>query len=173
MTEIVTVDAGGTHARFALARLEGGRVASLDASITLNTADYASFQTAWEAFSAQLDRPTPRALALAMAGPVEGEELKLTNCPWTIRPALIRSGLPIDHLTLVNDFAAVGHGVCAAGPEHLVHLCGPDTSLPEDGVISLVGPGTGLGVAGLLRRDGTISTSWASRGAMWISRPWM
>jgi len=154
--EIVAVDAGGTHARFALARIEGGCVTHLEAAVTLKTADHASFHTAWEAFSSALDRPPPPALALAMAGPIEGEVLKLTNCPWTIRPALIRSDLRLDHLTLINDFAAVGHGVCAAGDEHLIHLCGPDVTLPRDGVISLVGPGTGLGVAGMLRRDGQV-----------------
>ena len=43
------------------------------------------------------------------------------------------------------------------GDEHFDHLCGPDRPLPEEGVISIVGPGTGLGVAQLLRRGGALS----------------
>ena len=42
-----------------------------------------------------------------------------------------------------------------AGPEHFAHLCGPDTPLPAEGTISVVGPGTGLGVAQVWRGEGT------------------
>ena len=50
-TELVAVDIGGTHARFALATLEGGKVTALDEPVTLKTAEHASFQTAWQAAS--------------------------------------------------------------------------------------------------------------------------
>jgi glucokinase len=56
-------------------------------------------------------------------------------------------------MTLINDFGAVGHAVVQVEREHLRHLCGPDVALPEEGVISIVGPGSGLGVAHVLRRD--------------------
>lgn len=152
--EIVAVDIGGTHARFALARIEGGRIAHLGEALTLKTADYASLQTAWEAFGATLDRPLPRAAAIAVAGPVHGDVLKLTNNPWIIRPAQIGASLGVDRVKLVNDFGAVGHAVAQVGPEHLLHLCGPDRPLGPEEVISIVGPGTGLGVAHVLRRRG-------------------
>ncbi len=151
MAEIVTVDIGGTHARFALAQVAQGRVASLGDSVTLKTAEYASFQTAWETFGAQLGRPLPRAAAIAFAGPVGGEVLQMTNSHWVIRPALIRERLNVDRHILVNDFGAVGHAVAQAPDSAYRHLCGPDTTLPDHGVISVVGPGTGLGVAHVLR----------------------
>jgi glucokinase len=154
MTEIVAVDIGGTHARFALAEVEGGRVARLGAECTLRTAQHASFQTAWEAFGAEIGRPLPPAAAIAVAGPVQGEVLKLTNNPWVIRPASIPETLGAESYTLVNDFGAVAHAVGQLGDEHFAHLCGPDRPLPKDGVISIVGPGTGLGVAQLIRRGG-------------------
>ena len=50
MTHLVAVDIGGTHARFALAEVAGGKVVSLGPETTLKTAEHASFQTAWEAF---------------------------------------------------------------------------------------------------------------------------
>jgi glucokinase len=155
MTEIVAIDIGGTHARFALAEVEYGRVARLGEVCTLKTAEHASLQTAWEAFGAALARPLPAAAAIAIAGPVQGEVLKLTNNPWVIRPALIPGKLGAERYTLVNDFGAVSHAVAQLDDAHFRHLCGPDRPLPKDGVISIVGPGTGLGVAQLLRRNGT------------------
>jgi glucokinase len=154
VTEIVAADIGGTHARFALARIENGQVARLDEEVTLKTAEHASLQTAWEEFGRRVGRPLPPAAGIAIAGPVQGEVLKLTNNPWVIRPALIPSKLGAEQWALVNDFGAVAHAVAQLGAGHFAHLCGPERDLPEEGVITIVGPGTGLGVAQLLRRDG-------------------
>jgi len=148
--QIVTADIGGTHARFALATIDGGTVA-LSEPVTLKTAEHASLQTAWEEFGRQAGQPLPRELAIAFAGPVGGELLKLTNNPWVIRPALIGEKLGVERYTIVNDFGAVGHAVGTLDDSAYDHLCGPDQPLPSTGVISIVGLGTGLGVAGLLR----------------------
>ena len=150
MTKLVAVDIGGTHARLALAEVVDGKVVSLGPETTLRTAEHASFQTAWEDFGRSLGRPLPRAAAIAIAGPVQGELIKFTNNPWIIRPALVNEKLGVDVHVLVNDFAAVAHAVAQAKPEHFLHLTGPDVPLPE-GTISVVGPGTGLGVAHLWR----------------------
>lgn len=153
MTRIVAVDVGGTHARFALASVEGGRVTALADPVTLKTADHASFQTAWQHFGTLAGEPLPRAVAFAIAGPVQGETIRFTNNPWTIRPARLANELGVDRQTLVNDFEAVGHAAALADENDFVALCGPDVPLPSTGVISIVGPGTGLGV-GLLLREG-------------------
>ena len=154
MTQIVSVDIGGTHARFALAEVEGGRVVELGEAVTLKTAEHASFQTAWEDFGRISRAPLPKAASIAIAGPVDGELIKLTNNPWIIRPALICEKLSVDRYTVVNDFGAVGHAVAQASDEHFQHLCGPDVPLPEAGTISIMGPGTGLGVAHVWRNAG-------------------
>lgn len=151
MTQIVSVDIGGTHARFALAEVDDGRVVALGEAVTLKTAEHASFQTAWEDFGRINGAPLPRAASIAIAGPVDGELIKLTNNPWIIRPALICEKLNVDHYTVVNDFGAVGHAVAQAADEHFLHLCGPDVPLPPTGTISIMGPGTGLGVAHVWR----------------------
>ncbi|MEL0209814.1 MAG: glucokinase, partial [Novosphingobium sp.] len=69
-------------------------------------------------------------------------------------PAMIPEKLGADQYVVVNDFAAVAHAVAQADDEHFIHLSGPDSELPAKGVISVVGPGTGLGVAQLWREDG-------------------
>ena len=152
--QIVAVDIGGTNARFAIAEVADGRVLSLGEAVTLQTAHHASFETAWEAFVAKLGRSAPRHAGIAVASPVGGDTIKLTNNPWVIRPALLDARLGLDRHVLVNDFGAVGHAVAQVGPEHLRHLCGPDAPLPGEGVIGVVGPGTGLGVAHVLRWRG-------------------
>jgi glucokinase len=152
VSEIVAVDIGGTHARFALAEIEGSRLASLGREFVLKTGEYASLETAWEEFAGRIGRPLPRAAGIAFAGPVGGEVLQLTNNPWVVRPALIPERLEVDRFSLVNDFGAVAHAVAQLGEDQFHHVCGPDGALPEAGVISIVGPGTGLGVAQLLRR---------------------
>lgn len=151
MTELVAVDIGGTHARFALARIADDGTIHLGEPETLRTKDHASFQTAWEAFAASQGRALPPAAAIAIAGPVSGETIKFTNNPWIIRPALIPEKLGAKCYTLINDFGAVGHAVARAGPEYFVDLAGPDAPLPAEGTLSVVGPGTGLGVAHVWR----------------------
>lgn len=154
MTEVVAVDIGGTHARFALADVSDGRVQSLGEPVTLRTAEYASLQTAWQAFGETLDRPMPRAAAIAVASPIGGEIIKLTNNPWIIRPALVKERFEVDEFVLINDFGAIGHAAAQVGPEDFLHLCGPDQPFPKRGSITICGPGTGLGVAQVLRVEG-------------------
>ena len=152
MTEIVAVDIGGTHARFAIADVADGRVTAVGEAFTLKTAEHASLQTAWEDFGARIGRPLPKAAGIAVAGPVQGELLKLTNNPWVIRPAQIEAKLGAARYALVNDFGAVAHAVAQIDAGQFRHLCGNDQPLPESGVVSIIGPGTGLGVAQLIRR---------------------
>ena len=77
MTELVVVDIGGTHARFALAEVANGKVVHLRPETTLKTAEHASFQTAWEAFGVKLGQPLPpaAAIAISIAGPAHGETI--------------------------------------------------------------------------------------------------
>ncbi len=152
---IAVADVGGTHARFALAEVAAGRVVSLGEPVTLKTSDHASFQMAWQEFGRQAKVELPDAIGMAFAGPVGGELLKLTNNPWVIRPALMKERLGVSEYRIVNDFGAVAHAVAQFGPEYFDHLCGPPGPMPETGVTSILGPGTGLGVAQLVRsRDG-------------------
>ena len=110
-----------------------------------------SFQLAWQEFGRRRGVALPQELALSFAGPVGGDVLKLTNNPWVIRPALMKDRLGVDRFTIVNDFGAVGYAVATLPAEDFRHVCGPDRPLAEQGVTSIVGPGTGLGVAALLR----------------------
>jgi glucokinase len=150
---IAVADVGGTHARFAIADIEGGQIVSLGEPVTLKTSEHGSFQLAWQEFGRKSAIELPNGLAIAFAGPVGGDVLKLTNNPWVIRPALIKERLGVDQYTIVNDFGAVAHAVATLGEDHFRQLCGPERPLPTTGVITIVGPGTGLGVAALIKQS--------------------
>jgi glucokinase len=151
---IAVADIGGTHARFAIAEIGDGTCKSLSDPVTLGTRDHASFQTAWREFGEQIGGDLPDAISIAFAGPVDGDVLKLTNNPWVIRPALAQEKLGVSAFKIINDFAAVAHAVGALDYEHFDHVAGPEGPLPDHGVTSIVGPGTGLGVAQLIKGDG-------------------
>lgn len=149
--DIVAIDIGGTHARFALARTEGRRIAHLSDALVVKAAEYEGLDAAWRAYEQALGRPLPRAAGIGVAALVGDGPVRLTNNSWAIDRTELTDRLGLDRCTLVNDFAAIAHAVDAFGAEHFRHLCGPDLPLPRKGIISIVGPGTGLGVAQLLR----------------------
>ena len=153
MTELVALDVGGTHARFARARIDNGRI-ELGEPITLNTSDYASLQTAWEEFARASGGPVPRAASIAIAAPIVGDTIRMTNNSWIFRTDAIDEQLGLDEVTLINDFGAVAHAVARTPEEQLVHIAGPDKPPPERGTVTVVGPGPGLGVAHFHRFPG-------------------
>lgn len=145
--ELVAVDVGGTHARFAIAKVGADGDISLGEPTTLHTKDHASFQTAWEDFRERQGGSLPDAVSMAVAGPVKPDIIRFTNNPWIIRPPLIESKLGCSRQTVVNDFAAVAHAAARAPDDQFLHLTGPDKPLPAEGTVSVLGPGTGLGIA--------------------------
>src|SRR5579885_3359929 len=80
--EIAVADIGGTHARFAIARLHDENDIGLDQLVTLATADYAGLDEAWRAFGKRLGRDLPGDASLAVAAPIAAETISLTNSRW-------------------------------------------------------------------------------------------
>jgi glucokinase len=91
-----------------------------------------------------------------VAGPIDGEIVRFMNSPWVIDRRTIAADLGLERFTLVNDYGAVAHAVSILGPDELEPISGPDGPLPAEGVVTVMGPGTGLGVAMLVRRRGRI-----------------
>lgn len=163
--DLVSIDLGGTHARFAIATVARNGAITLGKPVTLHTEDHASFQSAWESFRERRGGSLPPRVAIAIAGPVGGDVIRFTNNPWIIRPALMREKLGVEAYCLVNDFEAVAHAVARVGEDQFIHLSGPDKPLAPTGRLSVLGPGTGLGVAHLYREpDGTYRVSATEGG---------
>ncbi|MBX7496865.1 glucokinase [Qipengyuania sp. 6B39] len=163
--DLVSVDIGGTHARFSIATVADDGTITLDEPETIHTKDHASFQTAWEDFRERKGGSLPPRVSMAIAGPVGGEVIRFTNNPWIIRPALVQEKLGVEQYCIVNDFEAVAHAVARVSEDQFIHLTGPDKPLSPTGRLSVLGPGTGLGVAHLYREpDGTYRVSATEGG---------
>lgn len=151
MTQIIAADIGGTNARFARATIEGGRMPRLGTVRKYKVADYASLQECWAAFRADEARDGAGALpaiaSIAFATAIGRDEIKLTNSSWVIRPATLAADLGLTKVRLINDFEAVAHAVSRLPDENLPLLFGEDKPFPRDGGVTVLGPGTGLGVA--------------------------
>lgn len=137
-------DIGGTNARFALVDLAAPSI-ELHASKSLPNAEFASLQHAIEHYLAEV-RETPARAALAVACPVGSDEIRLTNRAWSFSRSELQRTLGLAELRMLNDFGAVAWAVPALAEEHLVTLHG-DPQAPLQGPVSVLGPGTGLGVA--------------------------
>jgi len=154
--EIVAADIGGTHARFALAELRPGERPRIGDVRKYRTREHDGLASAWAAFARDQGGALPRAAALAVAAPIEGEVLTFMNSDWRLERAALAGDLDLDRLTLLNDFGAVAHAVSMMNAEDFLALAGPG-DLPADGITSVIGPGTGLGVSLLDRRGGAIN----------------
>lgn len=151
--EIVAADIGGTHARFALAELRPGERPRIGDVRKYRTREHDGLASAWAAFARDNERALPGAAALAVAAPIEGEVLTFMNSDWRLDRATLAGDLGLDRLILLNDFGAVAHAVSVMEPGDFVPIAGPG-ALPAEGIVSVLGPGTGLGVALLDRRGG-------------------
>lgn len=149
--QIVAADIGGTHARFALADVGPGERPMLGEIKRYRTREHDGLAWAWAAFERDCGGALPRAAALAVAAPIEGETLTFMNSDWRLVRASLAADLGLDSLTLLNDFGAAAQAVSELGTDEFVPLFGPG-DLPEPGIVTVLGPGTGLGVAILDRR---------------------
>ncbi len=150
----LVADIGGTNARFALADLDTLELSEIRQILC---ADYPSLEAALVDYVGRLPNPPDQA-AIAVAAPVAGADIKLTNSPWSFaKPELCRRvGLKTVHV--LNDFAALALSLpYLAGAE--LHQLGGEAPV-EHAAKAVLGPGTGLGVAGLV---------WS--GERWIAVP--
>ncbi len=142
-------DIGGTNARFALATKSG-----FSDSLTLRCADFASADDAIRHYLREVSAGTPTVICLAAAGPVVDNKVRITNNHWTLDADQIAKEFGIKKLRLMNDFEAAAQSILHLDSGDLTTIGSPHAkALPEDRFdIAIVGPGTGFGAAGLIRR---------------------
>lgn len=147
---VLVGDIGGTNARFALLLSADGDAIQFD---NVRTADHANIDVAIRDAVLPGAPAAPKTAILAIAGPIDGDEIELTNCPWVVRPKVMMAMLGMRDIIVINDFEAQALAVASLGSEHLEQIGGGQ---PLDGASRVVlGPGTGLGVAGLINIAGT------------------
>ncbi len=157
MSGALLADIGGTNARFALASADPSAPALLPESVQVFAV--ADFPSLADAARHYLDRAGAKPLhgVFAVAGRVDGDEARITNHPWVISAERTRIALGLERIDLVNDFAAQAMAVSLLGPSDVVPIGGVrwnGWTGAGDRTYAIIGPGTGLGVGGLLRREG-------------------
>lgn len=138
-------DVGGTNARFLIYNHENTTVWQGK----FVAEHYSAFEDAIAQAlkDAGVDHVT--AALFAVACPVDGDQISLTNnSPWTFSQQAVKNQFGFEHLWVINDFAAMAHSLPVIPPDELLHVGGPKEASRRCKIV--VGPGTGLGVAGLL-----------------------
>lgn len=137
-------DIGTRYARFALER-EPGVYESRQA---LPCADYPDFLSALRAYLALADAHDVRHGAIAIANPVEGDRVQMTNYPWHFSIEETRRAVGFETLLVVNDFTALAMALPYLAPADFRQIGGGQPR--ERSVMGLVGAGSGFGVSGLI-----------------------
>ena len=137
-------DIGGTNARFAIMDVDELTVTHF---ANFRCEMFPSLQAAVKAYVDSIPH-RPSMAGFAVAGPVTGEEVSLTNLPWSFTREDLRSLTGAKYVHLVNDFEALALSLPYL-TAHDLHKIGGEE--PVDSAPKVVlGPGTGLGVAGLV-----------------------
>lgn len=148
-TPYLIADIGGTNVRFALQPV-GGAPATVH---TLRGDDHETFEDLLEAMWEEADpADPPRAAVLAVACPPGAEEVRFTNRDWHFGKAALRKQFGLDRLVVINDFEALALALPHLGDDDTIAIGGGTRA--EDAAMAVLGPGTGLGVAALLRAGG-------------------
>ena len=148
-------DIGGTNARFALANPEQP---GFHDAMTLKCADFAWADDAIRHYLDELSADSPSVICLAAAGPVVDNTVQITNNHWTLNAADISADFGIDAVRLMNDFEALAYSVPHLQPADSLSIGLPELKpLSDDSFnVAIIGPGTGLGTAGLIKRGSSL-----------------
>jgi glucokinase len=161
MTQLLAGDTGGTKTILVLTDSQGtGAATKLK---TLYEARYVSgefpdlvpmvrkFLT--EAAASLETKPAPEKACFSIAGPVVDNKSNLTNLSWLLDAARLQKDLEIGKVDLINDFAAIGHGIQGLEPSDIHTLQAGEPK--EDAPIAVIGAGTGLGQGFLIHEGDT------------------
>jgi glucokinase len=153
-------DLGGTNVRFALSDPNAATPLQMDTVKRYHVKDFGSLADAIRHYFTDNGFTAKRALIAAAGRISEGETVQITNNPWAISAPRLQAELAMESVHLVNDFAAQSMAVMLLQPKDLVpvgSLALPKPGANDEQTFVIVGPGTGLGVGGLLIRQGKCS----------------
>ena len=158
-------DIGGTYARFAIETAPG----VFQHMASLRSAEYADFHAAVSAYTQGLpfgEEGRIKHAAVAIANPVEGDEVQMTNYHWSFSSEHMRQRLALETLVVVNDFTALAMALPRLTPGQRRQVGGGRAR--DNSVVGVIGAGTGLGVSGLIPlagpSGGGFATSYVALG---------
>ena len=135
-------DIGGTNARFAIARTAGKESIVLTDFEKFTANEFNSFDETVNQFVENIGH-RPSLAVLAVAGPINDDEVKFTNRSWHLRADEIRDKCQISEVCLINDFAAMAYSVTRVSNDSFIEL--KSGTADSNAPILVAGPGTGFG----------------------------
>jgi glucokinase len=152
MTLLLAGDIGGTKTILRLVEVFDSQQLHTLYEERYHSGDFLDLVPMVQQFLAKAKTPTPQKACFAIAGPVVNNTAKLTNLVWFLDTQRLEQELGIPHISLINDFAAVGYGVLGLTEEDICTLQvgkrNPNTP------IAIIGAGTGLGQGFLIKQGG-------------------
>lgn len=143
---VLVADIGGTNARFAIAEVSATNDAvKISEFKAFPCSEFSSLEDVLGLYLSGLDADKPEYACLAVAGPVLAGTAHLTNLGWQINDKELAHTFGFSSLLIVNDFAAIARSTPALTKDDLVTL--RDKKSEEFGPVSVMGPGTGFGLA--------------------------
>jgi len=147
-------DVGGTNARFAW---QDADAAPLRDIATIPTADHPTLAAALAHYLHGLERAAPPWCAIGIANPITGDHVQMTNSHWSFSIDAVRRELGFERFVVINDFTALALAIPDLPKDELRQLGGGASV--ANAAIGLIGPGTGLGVSGLV---------WSTEAGRWV-----
>lgn len=138
-------DIGGTNARFAWQTSAGAELSDV---ATYPGKEHASLLSAMQHYLRQHHKPAPRWCAIGIANPVTGDHVQMTNHDWSFSVSGVKAALGAERFLVVNDFTALALALPTLARAELQQVGGGEPV--SGGPVGLIGPGTGLGVSGLV-----------------------
>ncbi|BDI17120.1 glucokinase [Nostoc cf. commune SO-36] len=149
MTLLLAGDIGGTKTILRLVETSDSSTHTIYQE-SYQSADFPDLVPIVQQFLMKADTPIPEKACFAIAGPIVKNTAKLTNLVWFLDTERLEEELGIPHISLINDFAAVGYGILGLEKQDLLTLQ-VGKSQPE-APIGIIGAGTGLGQGFLIRQ---------------------
>lgn len=146
----IVADIGGTNARFGLVSPTSSVVNgyTIEAQQTFPSANFENIDQATEHYLETINMPKISGACLAVAGPVTGDQIKVTNLNWCFSRNDVERKLKLTNLKVINDFAAHAFAAPLVAPDNLININKGEHFAGSP--IAVLGPGTGFGAAGLI-----------------------
>ncbi|MEH1842865.1 MAG: glucokinase [Nostoc sp.] len=161
MTLLLAGDIGGTKTILQLVETSDSSAIHTIYQESYHSADFPDLVPIVQQFLLKANTLTPEKACFAIAGPIVKNTAKLTNLAWFLDTERLEEELNIPHISLINDFAAVGYGISGLQEQDLLTLQ-VGKSQPE-APIAIIGAGTGLG-QGFLIKQGNEYQVFSSEG---------
>lgn len=152
-------DIGGTHARWGWQARPHEPITAVSVQ---PCADHADIAASAQFYLQSQGLGQPRWAGLGVATPITGDQVRMTNHHWAFSIAALQAALGVERCRVVNDFTALALSLPALGPQDLRPVGGGQAVVGS--TIALLGPGTGLGVSGLVPCAGAGYVALAGEG---------